>query len=47
MEHTPELRGYHAHEILYEEYDEMNYKELLTTMLPRYFDQYKTMPYSS
>ena len=41
MEHTPELRGYHAHEILYEEYDEMKYKELLTTMLHRYFDPYK------
>ena len=41
MEHTPELRGYHAHEILYEEYDEMKYKELLTTMLHRYFEPYK------
>ena len=41
MEHTPELRGYHAHEILFEEYDEIKYKELLTTMLHRYFDPYK------
>lgn len=41
MEHTPELRGYPAHEILFEEYDETKYKELLTTMLHRYFDPYK------
>ena len=41
MEHTPELRGYHAHEILFEEYDEIKYKELLTSMLHRYFDPYK------
>ena len=41
MEHTPELPGYHAHEILFEEYDEMKYKELLTNMLHRYFDPYK------
>lgn len=41
MEHTPTLRGYHAHEILFEEYDETTYKELLTNMLHRYFDPYK------
>ena len=41
MEHTPELRGYHAHEILYEMYDEMKYRELLSNMLHRYFDPYK------
>ena len=41
MEHTPSLRGYHAHEILFEEYDEMKYRELLSTMLHRYFDPYK------
>ena len=41
MEHTPELRGYHAHEILFEEYDEIKYRELLSTMLHRYFDPYK------
>lgn len=41
MKHTPELPGYHAHEILFEEYDEIKYKELLITMLHRYFDPYK------
>ncbi len=41
MEHTPTLRGYHAHEILYEEYEEMQYKEMLKNMLHCYFDPYK------
>jgi len=41
MKHTPTLRGYHAHEILFEEYDEMKYRELLTNMLHSYFDPYK------
>ena len=41
MKHTPELPGCEAHEILFEEYDEMKYRELLSTMLHRYFDPYK------
>lgn len=41
MEHTPTLRGYKAHEILFEEYDEIQYREMLTNMLHRYFDPYK------
>lgn len=41
MEHTPTLRGYHAHEILFEEYDENEYTELLKNMIHRYFDPYK------
>jgi len=42
LEHTPSLRGYHAHEILYEEYSEMEYKELLSKTLHVTFDPYKT-----
>ncbi len=41
MEHTPTLRGYHAHEIIFEKYDEEEYKDLLNNMLHRYFDPYK------
>ena len=41
MEHSPELRGYHRHEILYEEWAEEEYRELLNKMLHSYFDPYK------
>ncbi len=41
MEHSPLLPGYHAHEILYEEYEETQYKEMLKNMLHSYFDPYK------
>ena len=41
MEHTPTLPGYKAHEIVFEEYDENQYREMLTNMLHRYFDPYK------
>ena len=41
MKHTPSLRGYHAHEILYEQYDEKEYRQLLSDMLHSYFDPYK------
>ena len=41
MEHSPELRGYHCHEILVEEWTEEEYRELLNKMLHSYFDPYK------
>lgn len=41
MEHTPELRGYDAHEIQFEKYSEEEYRELLYNMIHRYFDSYK------
>ena len=41
MEHSPSLRGFHQHEILYEDYDEAEYRDLLSKMLHRYFDPYK------
>ena len=41
MEHSPELRGYHCHEILVEEWTEEKYRELLDKMLHSYFDPYK------
>ena len=41
MEHNTELRGYHRHEILFEEWTEEEYRELLNKMLHSYFDAYK------
>ena len=41
MEHDLSARGYHRHEILYEEYGEEEYRNLLTNMLHIYFDPYK------
>lgn len=41
MEHSPDLRGYHCHEILVEEWTEEEYRELLNKMLHSYFDPYK------
>ena len=41
MKHSPELRGYHRHEILVEEWTEEEYRELLNNMLHSYFDPYK------
>ena len=41
MEHNTELRGYHRHEILFEEWTEEEYRELLNKMLHSYFDPYK------
>lgn len=41
MEHSPFEKGYHAHEILYEKYDEVEYEELLNGMLHTYFDPFK------
>ena len=41
MEHTPTLRGYHAHEILLDSYDETAYRKMLTNMLHQHFDSYK------
>ena len=41
MEHNSELRGYHKHEILFEEWTEEEYRELLNKMLHSYFDPYK------
>ena len=41
MEHTPTLSGYQAHEILFEKYEESDYREMLTKMLHSYFDPYK------
>ena len=41
MEHTPELRGYHAHEILYEEYDEKNVYKVKEKVLDQIRKEYK------
>ena len=41
MEHSPLASGYHKHEILYEEYDESEYRELLTNLLHTHLDPYK------
>ena len=41
MEHSPELSGYDAHEILYEKYTEIEYAQMLKDMLHTYFDPYK------
>ena len=41
MEHNTELRGYHRHEILFEEWTEEEYRELLNKMLHSYFDPYR------
>ena len=41
MEHNLSAQGYHRHEILFEEYTEEEYREMLTNMLHSYFDVYK------
>jgi len=41
MEHTPSVQGYHKHEILFEEYTEEQFREMLTYMLHTYFDGFK------
>lgn len=41
MEHSPELPGYDAHEIIFEKYDEIEYAQMLKNMLRTYFDPYK------
>ena len=41
MEHDLCAKGYHRHEILFEEYEENDYAELLMKMLHFYFDVYK------
>ncbi len=41
LEHNSSLSGYHAHEILYEEYSEEYYTELFNNMLHKEFDGYK------
>jgi len=41
MEHSPSAQGYHQHEILFEEYSEDEYRDMLTKMLHSYFDPYK------
>lgn len=41
MEHDLSAKGYHRHEILYEEYEEDEYRKLLTNMLHSCFDPYK------
>ena len=41
MEHTPKLSGYHAHEIIFEKYNEIEYEQMLKNMLRTYFDPYK------
>ena len=41
MEHTPSHWGYESHEIRSEEYDETEYRELLSNLLHRCFDRYQ------
>ena len=41
MEHSPYAEGYHKSEIKYEEYTEMEYSEILNSMLNVYFNPYK------
>ena len=41
MDHSPLLEGYHKHEILFENYTEDEYEEMLSNMLHTYFDPYK------
>jgi len=41
MEHNDAAKGYHRHEILYEEYTEEEYAELLDRILHKYFDVFK------
>lgn len=41
MEHNQSAKGYHKHEILFEQYTEEEYINLLSNMLHSYFDAYK------
>jgi len=41
MEHSPSAEGYHKSEIQYEEYTEMEYRDILNGMLNIYFNPYK------
>ena len=41
MEHSSFLEGYHRHEILYEVYEEQEFKDILNRMLHSCFDPYK------
>ena len=41
LEHDTSVKGYHRHEILFEQYEEDEYKNMLRQMLRSYFDTYK------
>lgn len=41
MEHDTSAGGYHRHEILFEQYAEEEYKNMLNQMLHSYFDPYR------
>ena len=41
MEHSTDKKGYHRHEIVYEEYSETEYRELLSFLIHKYFDPFK------
>ena len=41
MEHTPSAEGYHKSEIKYEDYSEIEYREILDGLLNNYFNPYK------
>ena len=41
MEHDPSAGGYRKHEILFEQYEEDEYRNMLDQMLHSYFDPYK------
>ena len=41
MEHSPQDGGYHSSEIKYEEYSEIQYRDIFTNLLHKYFDPYK------
>lgn len=41
MEYEPSAQGYHKHEIIFEQYTENEYRELLVNLLHSYFDVYK------
>ena len=41
MEHSPSAEGYHKSEIKYEDYTEIEFREILASMLNIYFDPYK------
>ena len=41
MEHSPSAEGYHKSEIKYEDYTEVEYRDILNNMLHVYFDPYR------
>jgi len=41
MEHSPSAEGYHKSEIKYEDYSEMEYRDILNSMINVYFNPYK------